>query len=86
MEREGIIKQRINSNLTISLDRRSSLTNSSTVDINSITNEQFPLQNSTKILNVVQVGTPQSSLIVDLLRENSRPLDWLKMDHQMTLR
>jgi hypothetical protein len=47
-------------------------------------NEQFPLRNSMIVLNVMQVGNPQSSLIVDLLQENSRPLDWLKKDHQMT--
>jgi hypothetical protein len=74
-EREGIIKQCINFNPTISLYRRSSPTNRCTIDINYTTNEKFPLWSLTTVLNAVLVGTPQSSLIFDLLEDNSRPLD-----------
>jgi hypothetical protein len=56
-------------------DHRFSPTNRSTVGIGSTTNEQFPMQNLKMVLNVMLVGTLQSSLIVDLLYDHSRPLD-----------
>jgi hypothetical protein len=75
LKHEGIIKRCVNSNLTIILDRRSSPTKRSTFGINSTTNEKFPLWNSMIVLSVAQVGTPQSSLIFDLLQDHSQPLD-----------
>jgi len=74
-EHKGRIKQRVDSNPAISLDCRSSPTNRSMVGISSTTNEQFPLWNSMIVLNVVQFGTPQSSLIIDILKEHSQMLD-----------
>jgi hypothetical protein len=66
-EHKGRIKQRVDSNPAISLDCRSSPANISTVGISSTTNEEFTLLNST----IVLVGTPQSSLIIDILKEDS---------------
>jgi hypothetical protein len=50
----------------ILLDRRSIDSARETVDIDSTTNEKFLLWNSGTEINVVLVGTPQSSLIVDI--------------------
>jgi hypothetical protein len=75
VEHEGRIKQHVNSNPAISLDHRSSPANRSIVGISSTTNEKFPLRSSTIVLNIVLLGTPQSSLIIDLLWEHSQSLD-----------
>jgi hypothetical protein len=72
-ECEGRIKKCINSNPAIILyhhppiDRRLASI--------PLPNEQVPLQNLTIVLNVVLVRTPQSSLNVDMIQENSRLLD-----------
>jgi hypothetical protein len=50
----------------ILLDHRSVDSAGSTVGIDSTSGEQFLLWNLGKEINVVLVGTPQSSLIVDL--------------------
>jgi hypothetical protein len=55
----------------ILLDHRSVDSARSMVGIGSTTNEQFPLWNSTKVLNIVLVRTLQSSMIVDLLQNES---------------
>jgi len=47
-------------------DRRSSPANKSMAHIRPSANLHLPLRNSTTILNIMLVGTPQSSMIVDL--------------------
>jgi hypothetical protein len=75
-EHEGRIKQRANSNPAISLNRRSTPRQ---IDLQlasvPLPTSSFPLRSLTIVLNVMLVGTPQSSLIVDLLRDHSRPMD-----------
>jgi hypothetical protein len=57
----------------IHLDHRSVDLAISTVDIDSTTGEQFLLRNSGKEINVLLVGTPQSSMIVYLHLVQARP-------------